>query len=40
VISVELSNLPATEATPFDNLDGEIDDLLNEEDIRIAAAML
>ncbi len=38
--SVELSDLPAVEAAPFDDLDGEIDDLLNEEDIQIAAEKL
>ena len=36
----ELSNLPAAEAAPFDDLDGEIDDLLNENDVLIAAEKL
>jgi uncharacterized membrane protein len=36
----ELSNLSAEQAAAFDDLDGEIDDLLNEEDISIAAEKL
>lgn len=36
----ELDALNVGEAAPFDDLDGEIDDLLNEEDIAIAAQML
>ena len=38
--SFELSELSDDEASAFDDLDGEIDDLLNEEDILIAAEML
>jgi hypothetical protein len=37
VASFELSALGADEASPFDDLDGEIDGLLSEEDILIAA---
>ena len=40
VIAVELNNLPAAEAAPFDDLDGEIDGLLNEEDLQIVAGKL
>jgi len=40
VIAVELNNLPAAEAAPFDDLDGEIDGLLNEEDLQIIAGKL
>ena len=40
VIAVELNNLPAAEAAPFDDLDGEIDGLLNEEDFQIVAGKL
>ena len=40
VKSFELSNLPAAEAAAYNDLDGEIDDLLNEEDILLAAAKL
>jgi hypothetical protein len=40
VTSIELSNLPREEAASFDDLDGEIDDLLNEEDIMQAADLL
>ena len=40
VISVELDDLPAEEAAPFDDLDGEIDDLLNEEDILLLAEQI
>jgi hypothetical protein len=36
----ELINLPAEDAAAFDDLDGEVDDLLNEEDISIAAEKL
>ena len=36
VISLELNNLPVEEAAAFDDLDGEINDLLNEEDILLA----
>lgn len=39
-VAVELSNLPAAEAAPFNQLDGEIDDLLNDGDTRTVAAML
>jgi hypothetical protein len=37
---IELNNLPREEAAAFDDLDGEIDDLLNEEDILLAAELL
>ena len=40
VTSFELSNLSAAEAAAFNDLDAEIDDLLNEEDISIAAEKL
>ena len=40
VKSFELSNLSAAEAAAFNDLDGEIDDLLNEEDILLAAEKL
>jgi len=40
VTSFELSNLSAAEAAAFNDLDVEIDDLLNEEDILIAAEKL
>ena len=40
VIAVELNNLPAAEAAPFEDLDGEIDGLLNEEDLQIIAGKL
>ena len=40
VTSFELGDLGDDEGSPFDDLDGEIDDLLNEEDILIAAEML
>ena len=40
VQSIELNNLPADEAAAFDDLDGEIDDLLNEADIEAAAELL
>ena len=40
VTSFELSALEAEEASPFDDLDGEIDGLLSEEDILIAAEAL
>jgi hypothetical protein len=36
----ELEAMAEAEASDFDDLDGEIDDLLNEEDIEIAAEML
>ena len=36
----ELDALDDAEAKAFDDIDGEIDDLLNEEDIMIAAEML
>jgi hypothetical protein len=38
--SFELSNLSAEEAAAFNDLDAEIDDLLNEEDIALAAEKL
>ena len=40
VISFELSDLSDNEGVAFDDLDGEINDLLNEEDIMMAAALL
>lgn len=40
VTYVELSNLPDDETAAFDTLDYEIDDLVNEEDIMLAAAKL
>jgi len=40
VIAVELNNLPAAEAAPFEDLDGEIDGLLNEDDVLIIAGKL
>jgi hypothetical protein len=40
VKSFELSNLSAAEAAAFNDLDAEIDDLLNEEDIALAAEKL
>jgi hypothetical protein len=36
----ELSNLSAAEAAAFNDLDGEIDDLLNEQDVLLAAEQL
>jgi hypothetical protein len=36
----ELEAMAEAEASDFDDLDGEIDDLLNEEDVEIAAEML
>ena len=38
--SFELSNLSAAEAAAFNDLDGEVDDLLNENDIQIVAEKL
>jgi hypothetical protein len=40
VTAVELENLPRKEAAAFDELDGEIDGLFNEEDIALAAEKL
>lgn len=40
VFTFELNALGADEAAPFDDLDGEIDDLLNAEDIELAAQEL
>lgn len=40
VTSMELSSLPPEEAALYDDLDGEIDDLLNDDDIMYAAGML
>jgi len=40
VTAVELENLPRKEAAAFDDLDGEIDGLFNEEDIALAAEKL
>ena len=40
VTAFELSELDDEEGAAFDDLDGEINDLLNEEDIMIAAEML
>ena len=37
VVATELEDLPADVAAAFDSLDGEIDDLVSEEDIAIAA---
>ena len=36
----ELSTVPAPEAAPFDDLDGEVNYLLNEEDILLEAGKL
>ena len=36
----ELSNIPVQEAAPFDDLDGEVDYLLNEDDIILEAEKL
>ena len=36
----ELSDLPAELAAAFDDVDGEVDDLLNEDDVDLAAALL
>ena len=36
----ELSNIPVQEAAPFDDLDGEVDYLLNQEDIMLEAEKL
>lgn len=38
--SLELSDLANEEGAAFDDLDGEINDLLNEEDVTAAAEML
>lgn len=40
VVSLELSDMPAEEAAAFDDLDGEVDDLLNEEDILLLAEQI
>ena len=40
VLSFELSALAPEEAAPFEDLDGDISDLLNDEDILMAADML
>ena len=40
VLSFELSALVPEEAAPFEDLDGDISDLLNDEDILMAADML
>lgn len=40
VLSFELGALASDEAAPFDDVDGEIDDLLSAEDIQIAAQEL
>jgi hypothetical protein len=40
VIALELENLPRKESAAFDDLDGEIDGLFNEEDIALAAEKL
>jgi len=40
VVAAELEDLPADVAAAFDDLDGDISDLVNEEDIAIAAASL
>jgi hypothetical protein len=36
----ELSNIPVQEAAPFDDLDGEVNYLLNEQDILLEAGKL
>ena len=38
--AVELSNMPASEAAPFEDLDGEFGSLLNDDDIEFAADLL
>jgi hypothetical protein len=38
--AIELSNLPAQESAAFDGLDCEVNNLLNEEDIMLAAETL
>ncbi|NTU80981.1 MAG: hypothetical protein HGA45_16640 [Chloroflexales bacterium] len=40
VLVIELNEVGDAEGAPFDNLDGEIDDLLSMEDIQLAAAEL
>jgi len=40
VVSAELEDLPAEAAAAFDDLDGEVNDLANEDDIAIAADKL
>jgi hypothetical protein len=40
VTALELHELPGEEASPFDELDGEVGDLLNQDDIDDAAAQL
>ena len=40
VVAAELEDLPADVAAAFDDLDGDISDLVNEEDIAIAAESL
>jgi len=40
VVAAELEDLPADVAAAFDDLDGDISDLVNEEDIAVAAASL
>ncbi len=40
MLTVELSTLDPDEALPFDDLDGEVSDLLSMEDIELAAAEL
>ncbi|MFN8473541.1 MAG: DUF6325 family protein [Anaerolineae bacterium] len=40
VTATELSDLPEAQQALFDEVDGEIDDLFNEEDIAIEAAKL
>jgi uncharacterized membrane protein len=37
---IELANLPADEAASWNSLDGEVDDLLSEEDVLIEAEKL
>ena len=36
----ELSDLPGDLAAAFDDVDGEVDDLLNEDDVDLAAKLL
>jgi hypothetical protein len=40
ILAVELGNADTDEAAPFDELDGEVSDLLSMEDIELAAAEL
>lgn len=40
ILTVELNTLDPAESAPFDELDGEVSDLLSMEDIELAAAEL